>query len=786
MRNLPFITLLLLCPAALAQPQAAPPVPANIKAIFEKHCTSCHDPDTRKGDLDLTTAKADFTHGPAAMKWVRLFDRVESGEMPPKKKPQPSAEEKKALLDWVGTGVRASDLAWSQSQGRVAIRRLSRVEYENTVHDLLGIDIDLKEMLPEDSSLNGFDNQDNALSVSPVLVERYLEAAEAALDAAIVHGSKPATTTNRYSYLKEGGQIAVAYRDHKYIIPLQDAAVFITENHPPKILNQFHAPVAGTYRFRVKCYTWENKVNRPLTMLVYAGSQSPKEGKTFLSGIYDVPREPAVVEFTERLDKKDTIRLVVQNLIKQYPKTLEQFKGPGLAVEWVEVEGPLVEEWPPKGHVQLVGDTNLEKGSLADAEKVIKGFLPRAFRRPTADVEAKPYLALVEAELKNGSGFEQALRVGLKAILCAPDFLYIKAPAGPLEPYALASRLSYFLWSSMPDQPLLDAAASGKLRDPAELHRHVERMLADPKAARFTDSFTGQWLNLRQIKATTPDAKLYPDFDDALEMSMLRETRMFFDEVLHNDLSLLNFVDSDFAILNARLAKHYGIDGVDSQVMRKVPLPKGSIRGGVLTQAAVLKVTANGTNTSPVLRGVWVLDRILNRPAPPPPQNVPAIEPDIRGAKTIREQLDKHRELGACASCHQKIDPPGYALECFDVIGGYRDNYRVLAKGFNDRVKDREGNPQPYAKGPKVEAGDTLADGRSFKDIADFKKLLLADKDGLAKAMTEKLLVYGTGHGLEFADRDVVKQIVSKSAPKQYGFRTLIHQVVESPVFLNK
>jgi mono/diheme cytochrome c family protein len=767
-------------------PAAAAALPPAVKSFFERHCYECHDADTRKGDLDLTHLTSDFTHGERSRQWTTLFDRVESGEMPPTKKARPADAELKSVLDWVGNGIRASDVAYQKSQGRTHIRRLSRVEYEHTVHDLLGIDIDLKEMLPEDVAANGFDNQDAGLSVSAVLVERYLEAADAALDAVLVRGPKPATTTKRYSYLDEGGQIAVAYRDHKYIIPLKDAAVFCTENHPPKILAQFKAPIPGKYRFKISCYTYDNKINRPLTMLVYAGSQSVREGKTFLSGVYDVPREPAVVEFVERLEKKDTIRLVVNNLLKQYPKKLEDFKGPGLAVQWVEVEGPLVESWPPSGQIRLLGGVDLDKGTLADAEKVIRAFLPRAFRRPTADAEATPYVQLVAAQLSAGANFEQALRAGLKAVLCSPDFLYFKADPGALNDYALASRLSAFLWSSMPDEPLLDAAAAGRLHDPQELRRQTERMLADPKAQHFTEQFTGQWLSLRNIKATTPDTKLYPDYDEVLELSMLQETHLFFDEVLKNDLSLTNFVNSDFAMLNARLARLYGIDGIEGQTIRKVALPPGNVRGGVMTQAAVLKVTANGTNTSPVMRGVWVMDHILGRPVPPPPKNVPAIEPDIRGAKTIREQLDKHREVVSCAVCHQKIDPAGYALESFDVIGGFRDNYRVLAKGFNDRVKDRDGNSQPFARGPKVDAGDTLADGRSFTNVTEFKKLLLADKDAFAKALAEKLLVYATGHGLEFADRDAVKQIVERVREKQYGFRSLIHEVVQSAIFRNK
>ncbi|HEX8911090.1 MAG TPA: DUF1592 domain-containing protein [Humisphaera sp.] len=784
------LSLVLLALAALAAPAATPaaaaPLPPHVAAYFERHCLECHDADSKKGGLDLTKATADFARGEASRNWTTLFDRVASGEMPPAKKPRPAAAEQRATLDWVASNLKASDAAWQRAQGRAAMRRLSRVEYEYAVRDLFGIDVDLKEMLPEDQPANGFDNQDAGLSISPVLVERYLEAADAALDAAIVKGPRPATTTKRYSYLDEGGQIAVAYRDKKYIIPLKDAAVFITENHPQKVLNQFRAPVAGRYRFRISCYTWDNKINRPLTMLVYAGSQVATAGRTFLSGVYDVPREPGVVELEERLDKKDTIRIVVQNLLRQYPKKLEDFKGPGLAVQWVEVEGPLIDQWPPAGHKRLLGDVDLEKGTPADAEKVIRDFLPRAFRRPVAAAEAGPYLKLFAAQREAGASFENALRAALKAALCSPDFIYHRATPGRLDAHALASRLSFFLWSSAPDRPLLDAAAAGTLNDPAELRKQVERMLADPRATRFTEEFTGQWLGLRNIKATTPDAKLYPDFDDSLEMAMVRESHAFFDEVLKNDLSLLNFVDSDFAMLNSRLARHYGIDGVDGMNVRKVKLPPGSVRGGVMTQAAVLKVTANGTNTSPVPRGVWVLDKILGRPAPPPPKNVPAVEPDIRGATTIRQQLDKHRAVGACTSCHQKIDPPGYALECFDVIGGYRDNYRVLAKGFNDRVKDRDGNPQPYARGPKVEASETMADGRAFKDVAEFKRLMLADKDGLARAMAERLLVYATGHGLEFADREAVKQAVDRVRDKGYGFRSLVHEVVQSEAFRNK
>ncbi|MBI1913263.1 MAG: DUF1592 domain-containing protein, partial [Planctomycetes bacterium] len=352
-----------------------------------------------------------------------------------------------------------------------------------------------------------------------------------------------------------------------------------------------------------------------------------------------------------------------------------------------------------------------------------------------------------------------------------------------LNDFALASRLSYFLWSSMPDEELLTLADERKLGYPETLRKQVERMLKDPKAATFTENFVGQWLGLRDIDFTEPSHILYPEFDDMLKASMVKETHLFFDELLKNDLSLTNFVASEFTMLNGRLAKHYGIPGVDGWEFRKTPLPRDSHRGGVLTMASVLKVTANGTTTSPVTRGAWVLDRILGTPPPKPPADVPAIEPDIRGATTIREQLAKHRQVTSCASCHAKIDPPGFALESFDVIGGWRDNYRSSGRG---EVVIVDGRRMPYHKGPKVEPADVLPDGRRFRNIDEFKLLLLKDKDQLARALTEKLLTYATGAPPTLADRPEIEAIVRKLRDKDYGLRTLIHEIIQSKVFQNK
>ena len=316
-------------------------------------------------------------------------------------------------------------------------------------------------------------------------------------------------------------------------------------------------------------------------------------------------------------------------------------------------------------------------------------------------------------------------------------------------------------------------------------------MLQDPKARAFTENFTGQWLSLRDINATTPDKLLYPEFEELLQWSSLRETHLFFDELLKENLSVRNVVDSDFAMLNGRLAEHYGIPDVYGVAFRKVALRPEYHRGGVLTQASILKVTANGSTTSPVLRGVWVLDRITGQPVPPPPPNVPAVEPDIRGATTIREQLAKHRATENCNSCHSRIDPPGFALENYDVIGGWRDRYRVVAER-KDWVRNRVGPlakylaAWQYGHGPPIEAGDTLPDGRAFSDIDELKQMLLTDPEQIARCLTEKLVTYSTGQPVGFSDQEDVDQILAEAKASDYGLRSLVHAVVASDLFQKK
>lgn len=762
-------------------------VPPPTKAFLQKHCTDCHDAETQKGKVRLDNLAADFTAPASAELWGRVFTQLERREMPPKKKAQPSDAEREAILYWLGPQLRAAVAARQQAEGRVALRRLNRVEYQRTMHDLLGIEVNLMELLPEDGSAHGFDKVSSALTLSPVQVEKYLEAADVALDAAIGIGPKPAFVQQRFAATN-----LLANWDGKSHRPLPDGGIALfNSGYSPTELRKFRAPAPGRYRIRISAHGFQTD-GKPATFRVYGGSFGVG-GKTKLLGHFEVPADkPTVVEMVERLDGRgDTLKVISYGTIPWQNKA-EEYTGPGFAIQWLEVEGPLdAKDWPPAPRRQLLGDADLERGTFADAERILKQFAPRAFRRPVSEADLAPYLALVRERLDKGVKFGDAVRVGLKAILVSPRFLMLDEQPGKLDGHALAARLSYFLWSTMPDAELLAAAAKGDLAKPAVLRAQTERLLKHPKARAFTEDFTGQWLALRNIEFTTPDARLYPEFDELLQVSMLRETHAFFDELLTKDLSVLNFVESDFAMLNSRLAKHYGIPDVNGLDIRRVALRPEWHRGGVMTHASVLKVSANGTTTSPVLRGVWLLDRILGRPAPPPPPNVPAVEPDIRGAKSIREQLAKHREVESCAGCHARIDPLGFALESYDVIGGWRERYRISpapnqrngVEWFTLNVNQRD---LRLALGPKVDPGDTLADGRQFRDLAELKRLLLADPDSLARGLAEKLLIYATGHGLEFTDEVVLTDLVRKARAQKYGLRALIHEVVGSPTFQSK
>jgi hypothetical protein len=365
--------------------------------------------------------------------------------------------------------------------------------------------------------------------------------------------------------------------------------------------------------------------------------------------------------------------------------------------------------------------------------------------------------------------------------------LYLQDAPGRLDDAALAERLAFFLWNSAPDAELRRLAAEGKLRQPAVLQAQVDRLLDDPRSRRFVDAFLDYWLDLRKAGVTNPDENLYPDYylDDHLAESCVDESRAFFAELLRGDLPARHVIASDFVFVNERLAALYGLPGVTGAQLRKVALPKDSVRGGFLTQASVLKVTANGTTTSPVVRGAWIMERLLGRKPPAPPPSVPAVEPDIRGATTIRQQLDRHRTQESCSACHTKIDPPGFALENFDIFGGYRRTYRAIDGKTKDVGIGKNGQKFAFHQALPVEPFGEL-DGHKFAEIRDFRRVVLQDERQVARNLLGQLTVFATGAPVGFADRPKVEALLDASVPRQYGVRSLIRGLVSSDLFLNK
>ena len=777
-------------------------------AFLRSHCVDCHGPLVQEADLrfdELAAVDAD-----TAALWTRVADALEAGEMPPPEMPSPDAAEKHAALASI-----RRDLA-RLAPPAPAVRRMNRVEYEHTVHDLLGVDVPLAPLLPEDGRTQGFDNVAGGLGVSSILLERYLEAADAAFEAAIrrIEPSPPAA--RRAVLMEDESNISSVKGNKGGVIESHGAFVDFTPGWPPARVDAAHPIEPGVYRCRIAVWPHKPGPDRTLSVAVFTGPLFGPGDRHF-QGMFDVtgtPDDPRIVEFTTYMEEGHALHVLPWVSPEHVTWRDKHERRPGVAILWAETYGPLDQAFPSASHRKLFGESDtlrfVEGDAIymrhrqgakrhhvdstaprADLERIVRDFVPRAFRRPVGEELTDQFVQFALSRLDGGATFEQAARAGVTAVLCSPHFLLLNAPdrpdgaageggegAGAAGDYTLASRLSYFLWSSMPDDELLDLAAEGRLSDPEILHAQVDRLLAEPKSERFVHNFTGQWLGLRDIEFTTPDGTLYPEYDELLMRSMLAETRGFFRHLLDEDLSVLNFVDSDFAVLNQRLADHYSIPGVRGhEEFRVVQLPEDSVRGGVLAQAAVLKVTANGTATSPVLRGVWALENLLGRPAPPPPAGVPAVEPDIRGAVTIREQLDRHRADPSCNRCHRRIDPPGFALEEFDVIGGHRAVYRSLV-GEGPKVPRTN-----YHEGRPVESDGELSGGRTFGGFVEFRERLLEEPDRVAETLAEKLLVYGCGRPVGPGERASAEAVVDAARKEDFGLRTMIHAVVDSELF---
>lgn len=803
-------TLILLSLITSASARAAAPARAALQSFLKTHCIDCHDADIKRGGLDLTSlpfpsSDSSSPHAAAHKQWVSVFDRVTAGEMPPADEPRPTATDLRPFLAALGPALTAQHAA---HRGTV-LRRLNRREYQNTLNDLLGLDLDILARLPEDGRAHGFDTVGEALNISGTQLHRYLEVAEFALNSALLVGARPVVSAGTYTLASDRNQQFIG----KHWLQRPDGAIVVFNNggFPSTQIPGFRAAAPGTYRVRITGYGYQTK--DPAVFSVIAGTFN-RGADQDIRGFLELPLDtPGTVELTLTLRAGDGLKLSPVGLngpdghspIKDGPA---KYPGEGLALQRVEVEGPLLPDWPPSGQKLLLGNVTLREvppsnprakqrpdykptftatsaNPATDARAALRQFLPVAFRRPITDADLAPYAALFDREFAESQDYLVALRTAAVAALCAPDFLYLKEPAGRLDDHALAARLSYFLTRSAPDAELLDLAVSKKLSYPATLRAQTERLLAGPGFDRFITDFTDGWLNLREIDFTTPDKLLYPEFDELLLDSMLRETRAFVRELFTANLGLANVIASDFAMLNHRLARHYGLPPVAGLALRKTPLAPDSRRGGLLTQASILKVSANGTNTSPVIRGVWVLDRILGLPPQPPPPGVPGVEPDIRGATTLREILEKHRSTESCNSCHRTIDPPGFALESYDVIGGWRDRFRSLGTGEQVRLRV-EGRNVRYRLGPPVDAAGQLATGETFSGFPAFQKLLLAREDDVARCVAEKLLTFATGRELGFSDRPELARLVAASKSRGHPTRDLLHALIQSPIFLSK
>jgi hypothetical protein len=829
----------------------------DVRSFIDKHCVECHDTETQKGNLDLTKLKLDLSNPQIFAEWVKVHDRVVAGEMPPKKKAKPDAAEMAGFTKSLSSTLIEFEDARVASEGRATQRRLNRYEYENALRDLLAAPwLQVRDALPEDGERNRFNKVGDALDISHVQMARYLTVADYALRQVMAtQVDRPATKTVRYytrdqrSFTGKMKYSVFNTRPERATFALlgtqgqpdvrlgkapmtagpadpktreQEAVGVVASTYEPLEIryNEFRAPAAGHYKLRLNTYTvwvgpgkpdkwWipdldvvsPGRRSEPVTIY----SETPPRLLRHL-GTFDSQPEPAVKELDVWLLAGESIQPDASRLFRSRPPNwinplAEKDGCPGVAFGWMEVEGPMYDQWPTAGQRLMFGDLPLKKSEAADggagvvsrdpakdAERLMRDFVSRAYRRPASDAELNRFLKVIDGALKSGSSFADAMIAGYTTVLCSPGFICLEERPGRLEDHALAARLAFFLWNSPPDDELRALSDRGALHDPKILAAQTDRLLNDPRSRRFVDAFLDYWLDLRKIDVTSPDATLYPDYylDDLLTESADQETQLFFAELMRGDLPARNIVSSDFAMLNERLADHYGLPHVEGVALRKVSLPPDSVRGGLMTQASVLKVTANGTTTSPVIRGAWIMERILGKPVPPPPPSVPAIEPDIRGATTIREQLDKHRHIESCAVCHSKIDPAGFALENFDVMGGWRYQYRALTEGTPQKGIGKNGQKFTFHPGLPVDSTGVLPDGRKFSDIRDLKRLLLADETQIARNLARQLVVYSTGAPIRFGDRPKIEWILQEASANHYGVRSLVQAIVRSDLFLNK
>lgn len=881
-----------LCTGMASAKTSHPSIPQLSDTLFEfttEYCYSCHNEDDLKGRLDFDALPLKLDEQAHFNRWVKVHDRLEAGEMPPKEEShRPNDDAVDALLESLKTALHEHDSERVSTAGRAVQRRLNRYEYENALRDIFDAPwLQIKDQLPEDGEVEHFNKVGTALDVSHVHMARYMEAAKHSIRQVLgaQYDYRPAEAVRIYAREQRNLTRSMIPRlrnafPHRATYPVLGlltpqpeirggGAPFTVGPKDPQLRelegvgwtasnyvtgfssrwDSFRFPVVGKYRIRFNGFTqvvgpggasnflpddprypaepdpqyphfdklYPGEHDEPITVYTSGGTLNRRLGS------FDLTPEPQTHEIGEVWVLPNEMLVTdATRLFRSRPgwvgnPLMSDLGVPAVVFRWMEIEGPITDSPVSKGYQLLFGDLPMKqttgeqtglsiptlgsdnkfedifveivtKDPRRDAESLLRLFLDRVYPREIEETDVSRFLNLYDERRNAGLSFGEAMVVCYTAVLASPSFVFLDEEPGRLSNEALATRLALFLWNSTPDETLLAEAAEGKLKSKRGLRELVDRMLNHEKASRFREAFLDYWLDLRKIHDSTPSTTLYNDYylDDALVEAAVDETLLTFDEMLREDLPVSTMVDADFTYLNERLAEHYGIPEVKGALMRRVDLKPTNVRGGLLTQASILKVTANGTTTSPVLRGAWIVERIMGIKIPPPPP-VDAVEPDIRGAVTIRQQLEKHSSNQSCASCHQKMDPPGFALESFDVMGGWRDNYRAVDEKKNPvEGIGKNGLYFQYHYGLPVDSAGELPDGREFQDIREFKRLVREEHDLLASNLIDKFIIYGTGAPVRFSDRDEVEQILDRVRDKGYGFRTIIHEVIQSDLFRNK
>lgn len=756
-------------------------LPAPIEDFVVDYCLDCHDSISNKANLDLEPLLDDSITNPARLEiWENVIRRLRTRQMPPPDKDRPSHTQYQKVIEFLTSDIDNHYFQNPVPEKTEALRRLTRLEYQNAIRDLFNLDIDVTELLPRDESSHGFDNI-TVGELSPTLLDRYISAARKISRIALgITGTTPAGHTERVK---------------------QDVTQeYHVEGLPPGTrggtLFSYNFPASGEYEIRVHLSRDRNEHVEGL----YSSHQMEIIIDKSPMASFTISPPPGRKDFTkvdEHLKARINVPAGPKNVgvtfIKKSSSLEETRRKPFLAhynvhrhprlspaVFQVSITGPYGESKPDTtpSRSRIYGNHPIPTSTddfAPVARNILKPIIQAAYRRPISDDDLERPMQFF-TRFSQGGNFEEGIEMALSSILLSPDFLFkvesptvvegkaITSPAR-LPGIQLASRLSFFLWSSIPDSILLDAAVSGELDSESGISRQVRRMLKDPKADSFVRNFAGQWLYLRNLEAITPDLRIYPDFDDNLRQSMKRETELFFQEILNLNLPVTELLNADFTFINERLAKHYQIPGIYGSRFRKYLFSESTQRRGLLTHGSILTVTSYANRTSPVIRGNWILENILGTPTPPPPPNVPTLEDNIVSASLpIRERLKQHRDNPNCSVCHNLMDPVGFALENFDAIGRWRS----------------------YILGNSVDGFGSLPNGFEFSNHSEMIEALAQDPDSLTHTLTEKLMTYALGRGLTFRDQPAIRKIVSHAASREYKIQSIIHAITHSVPFRYK